>query len=91
MGDAFNIPDIGSLVDPDLAREMVQAGEIVPDGKKPDDPRLGKDMGPAQEAGKARPKITEADKGGITGRAQMENMMGQQTGTEAQRLFQGGM
>ncbi len=91
IGDAFNVPDIGSLIDPDLAREMVQAGEIVPDGKKPDDPRLSKDMGPAAEAGKARPKITEADRGGIAQRAQMENMMGQQTGTEAQRMFQGGM
>lgn len=90
MGDAFNIPDIGSLVDPDLAREMVQMGEIVPDGKKPDDPRLAKDLGAAADAGKARPKITEADRGGIAGRAQMSNMMGQQTGTEAQRLFQGG-
>ena len=91
VGDAINVPELSSLIDYDMARQMAQMGEATAEGQKPDPARLAKDLGEAGKAGKARPKITEAEKGGIVGRAQMENMMGQQTGTEAQRLFQGGM
>lgn len=87
IGDAINVPDMGSLIDVNLAKQMAQLEDLIPDGKRPDAPRLSKDLG---DAGKARPKVTEAAKGGITDRAQMTNMMGQQTGTEAQRMFQGG-
>ena len=89
IGDAINVPDLGALVDIDMAMEMAQMQADAAEGDKPEPARLAKDLGKAAEAGKARPKITEAARGTITDRAQMTNMVGQQTGTEAQRLFQG--
>ena len=87
LGDALNQPDLSTLVDVDLAMMMAQLEGVAPEGKRQEQPRFDKDVG---TAGKARPKVTEAGKGGITDRANPNALPGIATGTEAQRQFQGG-
>lgn len=87
LGDALNQPDLGAMIDVDMARAMGQAQDAQPEGQRQPQPRLQKDVG---AAGKARPKITEAGKGGITDRINPNALAGIATGTEAQRQFQGG-
>ena len=87
MGDALNQPDLGALIDVDLAMAMGQAGEAQATGERQPQPRLQKDVG---TAGKARPKVTEAGKGGLTDRIKPDALAGIASGTEAQRQFQGG-
>ena len=87
LGDALNQPDLGSLVDVDMAMAMAQLQGQEPQAQRQPQPRFGKDIG---TAGKARPKITEAGKGGITDRVNPNALAGIATGTEAQRQFQGG-
>ena len=87
LGDALNQPDLATLVDVDMAMAMAQMQDAQPEGQRQQQPRLGQDVG---TAGKARPKITEAGKGGITDRINPNALAGIASGTEAQRQFQGG-
>ena len=86
LGDALNMPDLGALVDVNMAMQMAQIEGDGPQGERSPQPRFSRDIG---DAGKARPKITEAAKGGITDRPTGNDLAGIATGTEAQRLFQG--
>ena len=90
LGDALNQPDLAALVDVDMAMSMAQMEGVEPQAERQGQPRFKRDIGDGT-AGKARPKITEAGKGGLTDRAQANQLPGIASGTEAQRQFQGGM